>query len=287
MHTGQRLAQQMSEPPLGCDHMWRFTNPFSSPCGFQGIEAKAPCLDQEHVGSTKRYLTENISGGFPGNAVVKTLRFYYSGSGSIPIRENYDPACHEVRSNNNNISILKALPSCLEVVTRPSHTKYFVKFRCTTQSEKAEGQGRNGRGAEDKMNYFLQGPDDWEESVAQKGETRTGLQAAHQAGSTSIRTPTAPLRWSALLFTLFREVSGAPVSTVGCSASAGSSSASTSSWRCSSVSPHPPATLAQQAVHSDSVEEQGSLGLQLGGYQTLGQLGHVKRPLTGESVLQI
>ena len=34
------------------------------------------------------YLLENISGGFPGDAVVKTLRFYYSGSGSIPIREN-------------------------------------------------------------------------------------------------------------------------------------------------------------------------------------------------------
>ena len=52
----------------------------------------------------------------------------------------------------------------------PRHTKYFVKFRFTTELEKAEGQGRNGRGAEDKMNYFLQGPDDGEESVAQKGE---------------------------------------------------------------------------------------------------------------------
>ena len=77
---------------------------------------------------------------------------------------------------------LKALPSCLEVgsPTCLGHQAQPHQILCQVQvhhtSEKAEGQGRNGRGAEDKMNYFLQGPDDWEESVAQKGDIQTGLQ---------------------------------------------------------------------------------------------------------------
>ena len=78
--------------------------------------------------------------------------------------------------------------------------------------------------------------------------------------STSTRAPPTPVLVSPAVHS-YEKYQVHLFPPVGCDDSAGSSSTSTSSWRCSSVSLHPPVTLSHWAVHSDSVEEQGSLGL--------------------------